>query len=164
MGKNKIRQTEKPSVVFGGKIHILLLCLGAQTMIMELAMPRILAPTFGNTLFCWTAIITVVLAALSIGYYWGGRMASRKNAPGMIAVFSAFSALWVLLLGVWGQRLTPAFYGLGIKTGPLLTSLLLAGIPAIFSAAVLPMIVEGRRSQAGLAAGESYAWSTVGRH
>jgi len=77
---------------------LLLLALGAQTMILELTMPRILAPTFGNTLFCWTAIITVVLIALSIGYYLGGLLATQNNIKRLIGLFSALSAVSSLLL------------------------------------------------------------------
>ncbi len=32
----------------------LLLALGANTLIVELVIPRMIAPVFGNTLFCWT--------------------------------------------------------------------------------------------------------------
>lgn len=161
MGKKTLKQKKKESE-FNKIILILLMALGAQTMIMELAMPRILAPTFGNTLFCWTAIITVVLAALSLGYYWGGRIALKKNASKMVFILSALSAFWVLLLGVWGQRLTPGFSSFGIEVGPLVVSTVMAFVPAVLSAAVLPMVVELRRIRAGLAAGECYAWSTVG--
>ena len=44
---------------------------------MELAASRVLAPYFGNSLFVWGALIGVVLAGLSVGYWLGGTLADR---------------------------------------------------------------------------------------
>ena len=83
---NKTRRTQN------GRIHLfVLIALGAQTMIVELTIPRVLAPTFGNTLFCWTAIISVVLIALSLGYYLGGRVDTKRNAKKLIWILASTS-------------------------------------------------------------------------
>lgn len=55
-------------------VFALVFALGVQTMIVELSLPQLLAPAFGNTLFCWTAAISEVLAALAIGYHVGGSL------------------------------------------------------------------------------------------
>jgi len=141
---------------------LLLLALGAQTMILELTMPRILAPTFGNTLFCWTAIITVVLIALSIGYYLGGLLATQNNIKRLIGLFSALSAVWVLGLSLVGESITSYLSELGLMLGPLVAALLLSTVPAIFAAAVVPLVVEMRLGEPGRVAGQCYAWSTLG--
>jgi len=57
---------------------------GASVMVVEILGSRVLAPTFGTTLHVWSALITVTLAALAIGYAWGGRIADRR--PGMAAL------------------------------------------------------------------------------
>ncbi len=54
---------------------------GASVMVVEILGSRVLAPVFGTTLHVWSALITVTLAALAIGYAWGGRIAD--NRPGL---------------------------------------------------------------------------------
>jgi len=54
-------------------MNYILFSLGALTMIIEFAIPRLIAPAYGNTLFSWTAIITVVLVSMTVGYYFGGK-------------------------------------------------------------------------------------------
>lgn len=48
---------------------------GMCVMAIELTASRLLAPYFGASLFIWTNIISVVLLALSLGYYLGGKLA-----------------------------------------------------------------------------------------
>jgi len=57
----------------------ILFTLGALTMIVEFSIPRLIAPAYGNTLFSWTAIISVVLIAMTVGYYFGGRISESKK-------------------------------------------------------------------------------------
>ena len=82
----------------------LVFALGAQTMIVELSLPRLLAPAFGNTLFCWTAAISVVLAALALGYHAGGVVSSRREAAGVRHLWGLAAAAsgWVVVSGMWG--------------------------------------------------------------
>lgn len=61
-------------------MNTLLFALGALTMIIELSVPRLIAPVYGNTMFSWTAIIAVVLSAMTIGYYFGGRITEKKKS------------------------------------------------------------------------------------
>ena len=53
-------------------------------MAIELAASRILAPHVGVSLYSWTGIIGVVLAAMALGNYLGGRLADR--CPGTRAL------------------------------------------------------------------------------
>lgn len=141
---------------------MVLITLGAQTMIVELSIPRMLAPQFGDTLFCWTAIISVVLLALSIGYYLGGVVAVSWRNRGAIAMFALLSAAWVIGLSIFGDRTISPLSGLGLMTGPLAGALVLAAVPTACSATVVPLIVHFWSDDAAKSAGVCYAWSTVG--
>ena len=46
---------------------------GFFVMAVELLGGRLLAPTFGSSIYVWGAIITVFMLALSLGYLAGGR-------------------------------------------------------------------------------------------
>src|SRR3954466_14342752 len=63
--------------------HVLLavICFfaGAAVMVIEISANRLLAPNFGNSLYTWTALIGVVLVALSGGAWLGGTMADRMG-------------------------------------------------------------------------------------
>ena len=66
---------------------------GAVLLGLELVASRVLAPFFGNSIFVWGALIGVVLAGLSIGYWVGGVLADRYPAPqlllGVLALVAA---------------------------------------------------------------------------
>jgi predicted membrane-bound spermidine synthase len=51
---------------------------GAVIMVIELTGSRVLAPYLGTSLVVWTSLIGIVLASLSLGYWWGGRLADRR--------------------------------------------------------------------------------------
>ena len=62
---------------------------GASVMIVEILGSRILAPSFGTTLHVWSALITVTLAALAVGYAVGGRIADRR--PGLSSLMTVMA-------------------------------------------------------------------------
>ncbi len=75
---------------------------GAVLLGLEIASSRVLAPFFGNSLYVWGALIGVVLAGLSIGYWWGAR---RPDADaGLLLGVMALGALLVLAIPSWTSR------------------------------------------------------------
>ncbi len=48
-------------------------------MVFELAGARILAPGIGSSTYVWTSVIGVIIAALSLGYWFGGKLADRRG-------------------------------------------------------------------------------------
>ena len=47
-------------------------------MILELVGSRILAPYLGTSIIVWTSLIGIILASLSLGYFWGGTLADKN--------------------------------------------------------------------------------------
>ncbi|GIW68235.1 MAG: hypothetical protein KatS3mg099_183 [Candidatus Parcubacteria bacterium] len=54
---------------------------GACVLIIEIVAVRALSPHYGNTIFTVSSVISVVLAALSLGYHIGGTLADRHPFP-----------------------------------------------------------------------------------
>ena len=54
---------------------------GACVLTIEMVATRILSPYYGNTIFTVSSVIGIVLAALSFGYYFGGKMADKHPTP-----------------------------------------------------------------------------------
>lgn len=48
-------------------------------MAFELIGARLLAPTIGSSTYVWTSVIGIIIAALSTGYFLGGKLADRRN-------------------------------------------------------------------------------------
>jgi len=59
-------------------LDVIVFVSGAVLMSLEIVGSRVLAPYFGNSIFVWGSLISVVLAALSAGYYWGGRLSENN--------------------------------------------------------------------------------------
>jgi len=123
----------------------LMLCsflAGASVMIVEISGNRLIAPTYGNTIFTWTALIGVVLVALSVGAYLGGILADR--APrftvlgGLLLGGGIFTLVIPYIAVLTGEVVSPA----RMIMGPLVMSSFLFAIPGILFGAVSPFAVK----------------------
>lgn len=65
---------------------------GAVLMIFELVGSRVVAPYLGNSTFIWTSLIGIILASLSLGYYFGGRIADKKATLKNLSLIILLSA------------------------------------------------------------------------
>ncbi|MEM6792337.1 MAG: fused MFS/spermidine synthase [Acidobacteriota bacterium] len=136
-------------------------------MALEIVSSRLLAPSFGNSVHVWGSIISVFLAAMSIGYVWGGRLADRHpNLPalGVVLLFSALAQTAVLFRGAEVVAYIGEVTG-GSPTGTLGAAAVLFGLPTVLLAMVSPFAVRLAASDLellGNTAGRLYALSTAG--
>jgi hypothetical protein len=69
---------------------------GFFVMAVELLSGRVLAPSFGNSIYVWGAVITVFMLALSVGYLAGGHFSvfsPSLRRLGTLLIAAGFSAL-----------------------------------------------------------------------
>jgi len=146
---------------------------GFTVMLVEITAPRLLGPYFGTSAHVWTSVIGVILVALSIGYYVGGRVADRRPCPGLLALVvmwgCAVTALTPVVAPWFGRWVLPPGLGLGqaydlLRFGSLVTALCVLLPPALLLAVVGPFTIRclAARDQVGRSAGTIYAISTVG--
>lgn len=141
---------------------------GACVLIVEVVATRVLSPFFGNTIFTVTSVISVILAALSWGYYVGGHFADRHPRPVWFFRIIVLSGIVLLAFHVLGLILLPLLsYVLPISTGPLIASLLLFFFPAFLLGTLSPYAVRLQAEQMqeqgiGSVAGNIFFWSTSG--
>lgn len=61
------------------KLEITAFVSGFALMVYELAGARILAPSIGSSTYVWTSVIGIIIAALSLGYWAGGKIADKRG-------------------------------------------------------------------------------------
>jgi predicted membrane-bound spermidine synthase len=145
---------------------------GALVMLVEVMGARLIGPFFGVSLYVWTSLIAVTLAALSAGYWLGGGMADRLAGrfEGMRAadpLYLALLAAGVLVLAVPYLKLPilRLVEPLGLRAGAFAAALLLFGPPLALMGAVSPLAVKLAARDAarlGRTVGGLYAISTLG--
>jgi spermidine synthase len=140
---------------------------GGVLMALEILSSRVLAPYFGNSVYVWGSIISVFLAALSLGYLWGGRLADRQPSMAALGRMIALAAGCQAVLLLWGPRLAAALAELtgGTPAGTLLAASVLFGPVSVLLATVSPWAVRLAArdlGHVGNTAGRLFALSTVG--
>jgi spermidine synthase len=152
-------------------LPLLVFVVGMGSLGAEIAAVRLLAPYFGASTIVWANTIGVVLVALSIGYWLGGRLADRRpelRALCLLALTAA--ALLALVPFVADPLLDVAVDALdsvsaGAFVGSLLGVLGLVAVPILLLGAVAPYAIRlavTTLEEAGRVSGRLYAISTAG--
>ena len=141
---------------------------GACVLIIEVVAVRILSPYYGNTIFTVSSVISVILAALSVGYYAGGKFADRHPSLRWFFRIILVSGLVLLAFHFLGIIILPILsMSLSFTIGPLVSSLFLFLPPALLLGALSPYAVKLQSVQfpeqgVGSVAGKIFFWSTLG--
>jgi spermidine synthase len=141
---------------------------GACVLIIEVAATRVLSPYFGNTIFTVSGVIGVVLAALSAGYYFGGKLADKYPEEKFFYFIILLSGFSVILLHSLTRFLLPSIgYSLSIVSGPVISALILFFAPSFLLGTLSPFAVKLQEQYypdkgIGSIAGEIFFWSTLG--
>lgn len=141
---------------------------GTSLMALEINASRILAPYFGTSLFVWTSIIGIVLLALSLGYYFGGKIADRFPEARMLFGLILAVGIWLAFLP-WASSFLLGLFLLIPHTNVFLLSLLSAILlflpPCTAMGMVSPYVLKlysKKHQELGQEAGNLYAISTIG--
>lgn len=141
---------------------------GAAVLIMEVAAVRMLAPYFGSSLYVLSSVLTVVLFALALGYYGGGRLSDSHpyHVPlyGIITL-GGFSLLGLTLLALYTLPETAPH--MPLVAGPLFFSIFFFFMPALLLGIDSPYVIkllskEKDASESGEVVGATFFWSTAG--
>lgn len=136
-------------------------------MIFELVGSRVLAPYFGTSIFVWTSLIGVILGSLSLGYFYGGKIADKKASLKGLSVIIFLAAIFIgSTIIVKDVLLVFLKIGTtGIKIGSILASLILFLPASLLLGMVSPYSLKlkiDNLQTSGSAVGNLYAISTAG--
>jgi spermidine synthase len=152
-------------------LPLLVFVVGTGSLGAEIAAVRLLAPYFGASTIIWANTIGVVLVALSVGYWLGGRFADRHpHMRGLCLLALTAAGLLALVPFAADPLLDVAVDALddvsaGAFVGSLLAVLVLIAVPVLLLGAVSPWALRlavGAVEEAGTVAGRLYALSTAG--
>jgi len=59
---------------------------GAVLMALEILGSRVLAPSFGSSVYVWGSLISTFLVALAVGYAFGGRLADKNPSLSVLSI------------------------------------------------------------------------------
>jgi len=148
-----------------GKLEIIVFMCGASVMVLELVGARLLAPYLGTSNYVWSSLIGVILGALSLGYYFGGKLADKRPEYRYLSTIILLSAIYIGLIPLFKGPVLRLSMLTGIKLGSIIAASFLFVIPSILlgmvSSYTLRLKIKSLKTS-GNTAGTLYALSTLG--
>jgi spermidine synthase len=152
-------------------LYLLVFVVGMGTLGAEIAAVRLMSPFFGASTIVWANTIGVVLVALSIGYWLGGRFGdSRPHISSLCRVMLGAAVLLAIVPLVARPFFDVSVSALddieaGAFVGSLVGVLFLIAVPIVMLGTCSPWAIRlavPDVEHAGRVAGRLYAISTVG--
>ncbi|HEX8704455.1 MAG TPA: fused MFS/spermidine synthase [Myxococcaceae bacterium] len=132
-------------------LHGLAFLGGFGVMLLEMCAFRVLATTFGTSIYVTGVLLALVMIALSAGYYLGGRF-SRRHSLGFLLWVLLGAAGYVAVTGLWfSEALLDACFALrGVLRGslashavpPAVATLVLYAGPMVALSQVSPFLIK----------------------
>ncbi|MDJ0973821.1 MAG: fused MFS/spermidine synthase [Planctomycetota bacterium] len=152
---------------------VVALVVGLGVTVVEFAAVRFMAPWFGQSNHVWAHVIGVLMLALALGSWLGGRYADRPGSLGALWVVLNTSAFWIyiaaglapLLLEWLAPTTLTSVTVLGAaRWGSLAATAILFGVPFLLLGMTTPFLVRkaSENASVGKSAGAVLAWGTVG--
>jgi spermidine synthase len=144
---------------------------GIGALATEITASRLLAPYFGSSTIVWANLIGIVLGALALGYWLGGRLADRRPEASVLGLVVLVAAVGVAAIPfVADPFLDLTVEGLdeasvGAVVGSFLAVLLLCTPAVLLLGMVSPFAIRlavRDVETAGAVSGRLYALSTAG--
>jgi spermidine synthase/MFS family permease len=143
--KDKAKARNDEAAPAGGRriLELASFLCGTAVMVLEMAGSRVVAPYMGTSLIVWTALIGVIMASLSAGYWLGGIVADRRPEAGILARIVLGAALLTGLAALAANPVLGALSRLpGLYLAPVAGAVALFAAPGMLLGMVSPFIVR----------------------
>jgi spermidine synthase len=172
ISRPEVREQLRPdhtlaSVLFRAVLYSGAFVTGAIVMSFEMLGSRYLNPYFGSGIYTWAALISTVLAALTVGYFIGGVVADRRPSSAVLGAAVLIGSAFIFALPSFSTAILEAVLDSidDIKMGSLISALAIMFFPVAFYGAYSPfairLLLRSTRSSGGVS-GAVYAISTAG--
>lgn len=152
-------------------LYFFVFVTGAAISAIEISASRLLAPFFGNSMFVWAIIITIILIGLALGYWWGGKVADKFPRTEGIFKIALLAGVLTSFIPLITKLLYNSFSKSILQTPISVTILTFLGscflfLPAItlfgFMSPYVTRVLVKDVKKTGNIAGNVYAVSTIG--
>lgn len=148
------------------KLEITVFTSGAVVMILEIVGSRVLAPGLGNSTFVWSSLIGVILGAMSLGYWLGGRLSDKKATYNKLSDLLLLAGISVLILNIIKSPVLNFFsLTLNVRTASVMVGIVLFAPAGTILGMVSPFAIRLKLDSiknSGATIGALYALSTLG--
>ena len=151
------------------KLEITVFLSGALTMMLELIAARILSPYVGSSNLIWTTIIGIMLTSMSIGYWFGGKVADKNkdNDINILSNYLLISAIATSFIPILEVKFIDLLSQLSdnLVLAAIICATVTFGIPSFLLATVSPIAVKIKNNSidnVGATSGKISSLSTIG--
>ena len=149
------------------KISITVFTSGFVLMVFEIIGSRILAPFLGSSSIVWTSIIGVILGFMSLGYWYGGKLADEKHSLKALSlvILGAALSIWAMNLGKNVVLKSISFLDIHLIIKSVVNATILFSVPSFLMAMVTPFALQlciKDTDNTGAISGRIFAISTIG--
>jgi spermidine synthase len=162
---NTVWRTQRKDNVMRFYLYAVAFIGGGVVLALEILGTRILGPFYGVSLFLWSALISITLAALTLGYAVGGRWADRRATVGRLSTLLGLAGTWTLLIPWLKYPVLQISEPYGLRVAVLVATFILFFPPLTLLGMISPFVIKLRArslDEVGRSAGNLYAVSTVG--
>lgn len=145
-------------------LYLVVAISGASVLALEILGTRILGPFYGLSIFLWSALITVTLAALSVGYFIGGWWADRGAKIERLSLMLAGAGVWLLIIPIITKFVLVLIEPLSLRLSVLVAAAILFFPPLTLLGMISPYAIKlktAHLNEVGRSAGNLYAISTL---
>lgn len=149
------------------RLEIIVFLSGAIEMGLELLASRILSPYVGSSNVVWTSIIGIILASMSLGYWYGGKKADQSSSLDKISEILLMAALATSFIPIFETLVVKNIAGLisNLTVAAIICAIIVFSIPSFILATISPFAVKiktMKNSEVGASSGRISALSTLG--
>ena len=96
---------------------LILFVEGASLMVVELLGAKLLAPFYGSSLYVWTAVLSITIIGLTLGYHFGGKLTQKKALHYYLGLIILLAGLFILAMPATASFSIRITAGLGLIPG-----------------------------------------------
>ncbi len=149
------------------RLEIIVFLSGAIEMGLELLASRILSPYVGSSNVVWTSIIGIILASMSLGYWYGGKKAEENIGQDKLAEILLGATFFTSLIPLFETLFVKRIAGLSnnLILSAILCAIIVFSIPSFLLAMISPIAVKIKTEKTldvGASSGGISALSTLG--
>ena len=160
MIKDLVQKSKTMPILNSRPIFLCLIFVtGGVILSLELIASRVLTPFFGVSLYIWTAILSITLTFLALGYQFGGWITTKfdeKYHESILLFIPLISALFIFLSCLVYPVIFPKLIITNLIIGSFIGSFILLAFPLVLLSSLNPILIalfrqlpQGKDSGAG---------------